>query len=48
MSATSTVVLAVEKSNEVELPAPAWVLGLIAFGILVALLLITLTFNRDR
>ena len=49
MSATSAVLLAVEESSGgVELPAPAWALGVITFGILVLLLLITLSFDRDR
>lgn len=37
---------AAEQTN--DLPAPAWVLGVIAFGLLTALLIVTLTFNRDR
>ncbi len=28
--------------------APAWVLGLLAFGILLGLLFVTTRFNRDR
>jgi len=31
-----------------ELPAPPWVFGLIAFGILIALLLITLAIGKGR
>ncbi len=37
---------AAEQKN--DLPAPAWVLGVVAFGLLTALLIVTLTFNRDR
>jgi hypothetical protein len=45
-SMTALTVLAQETKH--ELPLPSWAIGLIAFGILVALLLITLQFNRDR
>ena len=31
-----------------EIRAPAWALGLLAFGVLVTLLYITTRFNRDR
>jgi hypothetical protein len=31
-----------------KLPAPAWVFGLIAFGLLVSLLLITLAIGKGR
>jgi hypothetical protein len=47
MSVLALQVLAAEEQHR-ELPAPAEVFGIIALGVLVALLLITLQFNRDR
>ena len=44
---TALSVLAAEEVHR-ELPLPAWGIGLIAFGILLFLLLVTLQFNRDR
>jgi hypothetical protein len=38
--------LAAEQVN--SLPAPPWVLAVIAFGILTFLLLVTWSFNRNR
>jgi len=42
----SAVLAAEEHVN--ELPMEPWVIGLIAFGILVLALLVTLSFNHDR
>ena len=47
MSVVALQVLAAEEQHR-ELPMPAEVFGLIALGVLVALLLITMQFNRDR
>ena len=45
---SSAVLLAAETGHvENELPADPIVLGLIAFGVLVALLLITMSFKRS-
>lgn len=41
------IVLAAEEHVN-ELPAEPWVFGLLALSVLFLLLLITLTFNRDR
>lgn len=42
-------VLAAEEEHQLrELPLPPLAFGLLAFGGLVVLLLITLAFNRDR
>lgn len=45
MSLNALTVLAAEGN---DLALPKWAYGLIAFGILVALLLITMQFDRDR
>ena len=47
IASTALSVLAAEETHR-ELPLPAWAIGLIAFGILLFLLLVTLQFNRDR
>lgn len=40
--------LAAEEEHVNELPAEPWVLGVGTFALLFVLLLITLSFNRDR
>jgi hypothetical protein len=34
--------------TERDLPMPAWVFGIVAFGLLVALLLVTLAIGKGR
>ena len=43
-----TVLTALETGVEHELPIPAWGFGLIAFGLLLALLLMTLSIGKGR
>ncbi len=47
MSVQALQVLAAEEQHR-ELPAPAEVFGVVTLVILIALLVITLQFNRDR
>lgn len=42
----AAVVPAPEQGN--DLPFPAWVFGIIAFAVLLALLVVLLNFDRDR
>ena len=49
MTAAAVRLLAAEgESHGRELPLPPWAIGLIAFGLLCAALLVTLTFGKDR
>jgi hypothetical protein len=43
---TLGLVLLAEEVN--ELPAPAWVFGLVAFALLIGLLLVTLAIGKGR
>lgn len=45
---TAAILLASESETGSELPAEPWVFGVVAFGLLVALLLITMSFGKDR
>ena len=44
----SFLIAAVEAEETRELPLPPLAIGLIAFGILLALLLVTLSFGKGR
>lgn len=48
MTAAAARLLAEGATSGTELPAPPWVIGVGAFVGLVALLLLTLTFGKDR
>ena len=43
---TRHTLLATEATR--ELPAPTWVYGVVALAVFLLLLVVTLTFNRDR
>ena len=43
-----TVGIVLETAVENELPIPAWGFGVIAFGLLLALLLLTLSIGKGR
>jgi hypothetical protein len=45
---TAAILLASESETGRELPVEPWVFGLTAFGILLLLLLITMSFGKDR
>jgi hypothetical protein len=45
---TAAILLASESETGHDLPAEPWVFGLTAFGILLVLLLITMSFGKDR
>lgn len=47
MTAASHLLAATEGTAR-ELPVEPWVLGVGSFGLLVALLLVTMTFGKDR
>jgi hypothetical protein len=48
MTADAARVLAETANNGRDLPLEPWAIGVLAFGILVVLLAITLTFGKDR
>ena len=48
MTALTATVLATGEENARDLPAEPWVIGVGTFGLLVVLLLITLSFGKDR
>ena len=48
MTALTATVLAAGEENARDLPAEPWVIGVGTFGLLVVLLLITLSFGKDR
>ena len=48
MSAVVHLLAAEGESHGRELPIPPWSIGLLAFGLLCAALLVTLTFGKDR
>lgn len=48
MTNTVTALVALEGEAGRELPVHPWVFGVAAFGLLCLLLLITLTFGKDR
>ncbi len=48
MTADAARVLAETANRGRELPLEPWAIGLLAFGFLVVLLLITLSFGKDR
>lgn len=48
MTASAALLLAVSEEGGTELPVEPWVLGLGAFSLLVVLLLVTLSFGKDR
>lgn len=48
MTAAAARLLANSEHSGTELPADPWVIGVGAFGLLVVLLLVTLTFGKDR
>jgi hypothetical protein len=45
---TVATVLAVTGQHGRDLPLPPWAIGLVAFLVLTALLLVTLSFGKDR
>lgn len=45
---TAARLLATGEETTRELPVEPWVMGVLAFGILVALLLVTMAFGKDR
>lgn len=45
---TTARLLATSEGTPRELPVEPWVLGVGTFGLLVALLLVTLAFGKDR
>jgi hypothetical protein len=48
MPNVQNVLLAAEGGGHRELPAEPWVFGLTAFAVLCILLLVTLSFGKDR
>ena len=48
MSATAVLLAAEAESTGRDLPLQPWVIGVLAFGLLCTLLLLTLSFGKDR